>query len=234
MYRSTLVLVLFFALGGPACSSEHEQPNSVVAGRAEITVVPAVIDAECRNGVAKIYDECSDQAELLLEALAKADESGKTILVVYGAEWCIWCHVFDKHVRGQNTNFRYQWQFHDGEDLNWNMTEPGGPNVEELASELNQFVAENFIILYVESYYSPNGQAVLENIGFSAPAVEVVPQIFTLDSSGRFSAGMDDYTAVPGLEIRENNGEEYRGFSRSVLLVELKKLREQALDPNGR
>lgn len=36
------------------------------------------------------------------------------------------------------------------------------------------------------------------------------------------------YDAIEGLEIREDSGEEYRGFDRDILLAELKKLRVAA------
>ena len=40
---------------------------------------------------------------------------------------------------------------------------------------------------------------------------------------------MKAYDAIKGLELREDSGKEYRGFDRTILLTELKKLRDSAL-----
>ncbi len=40
---------------------------------------------------------------------------------------------------------------------------------------------------------------------------------------------MQDYDLIEGLEIREDHGEEYRGFNRLVLVKELLKLKKAAM-----
>ena len=196
---------------------------------APVTVVPASISKDCRGGVARIYDECSDQAELLAEALRLANGSDKTVLILYGAEWCIWCHVFDKYVKGQSRRFKYQWQFPDGYEERWDMRERENRQAEAQAKQLNEYVAANFVILHLEYYFSPNGEAVLASTGFDAASVEVVPQVLVVDGRGKFVAGMDDYSSIAKLEIREDSGKEYRGFDRPTLLRKLTALREAAL-----
>jgi thiol-disulfide isomerase/thioredoxin len=39
----------------------------------------------------KIYKVCQDQGLLYQEALSRAKEKGKILVVVFGAEWCPWC-----------------------------------------------------------------------------------------------------------------------------------------------
>lgn len=202
---------------------------SQAALAAPVTVVPASVSKDCRGGVARIYDECSDQSELLAEALQLANASGKTVLILYGAEWCIWCHVFDKYVKGQSRRYKYQWQFPDGYEERWDMRERENRQAEAQAKQLNEYVAENFVIFHLEYYFSPNGEAVLASTGFDAASVEVVPQVLVVDGRGTFVAGMDDYSSIAKLEIREDSGKEYRGFDRPTLLRELVALREAAL-----
>ncbi|MEM1438196.1 MAG: hypothetical protein AAF545_06115 [Pseudomonadota bacterium] len=202
---------------------------SQAALAAPVTVVPASVSKDCHGGVARIYDECSDQSELLAEALQLANASGKTVLILYGAEWCIWCHVFDKYVKGQSRRFKYQWQFPDGYEEQWDMRERENRQAEAQAKQLNEYVAENFVIFHLEYYFSPNGEAVLASTGFDAASVEVVPQVLVVDGRGTFVAGMDDYSSISNLEVREDSGREYRGFDRPTLLRELVALREAAL-----
>ena len=202
---------------------------SQVAHAAPVTVVPASISKDCRGGVARIYDECSDQSALLAEALRLATASDKTVLILYGAEWCIWCHVFDKFVKGQSRRFKYQWQFPDGYEERWDMRERENRQAEAQAKQLNAYVAENFVVFHLEYYFSPNGAVVLASTGFDAAAVEVVPQVLVVDERGHFVASMADYSSIAKLEIREDSGEEYRGFDRPTLLRELVALREAAL-----
>lgn len=84
-----------------ACSQDSENlPRAYVS-------FPERIDPQCRNGKARVFDECGDQLALFTAALAKANSEGKTLLVEYGAEWCIWCHVFDAHISGEHGEFRY-------------------------------------------------------------------------------------------------------------------------------
>jgi len=71
------------------------------------TGFPAAVDPQCRDGSATIYDECGDQLALFRTALARANAENKVLLVEYGAEWCIWCHVFNAYINGDKGRFRY-------------------------------------------------------------------------------------------------------------------------------
>ncbi|MDO4627402.1 MAG: DUF255 domain-containing protein [Pasteurellaceae bacterium] len=62
---------------------------------------PKQLPKNCGDGLAKLYDECSNQNTILQAAIQAAQMHHKNVLIIYGAEWCIWCHVFDKYIRGQ-------------------------------------------------------------------------------------------------------------------------------------
>jgi len=40
----------------------------------------------------------ADQLAIFNEAFERAQAEGKILFVNYGAEWCVWCHVFDQTV----------------------------------------------------------------------------------------------------------------------------------------
>ena len=43
----------------------------------------------------KRYDACADQMIKFTDALAKAREGKRKLLVVFGADWCPWCRTID-------------------------------------------------------------------------------------------------------------------------------------------
>jgi thiol-disulfide isomerase/thioredoxin len=43
-----------------------------------------------------IYAPCEDQMKLFTEAVARSRESGRQLLVFFGADWCPWCRRFNK------------------------------------------------------------------------------------------------------------------------------------------
>jgi len=212
---------------GLSPSSSGETYADADNGLLPVETYPEKIRMDCRNGVAKVYDECSDQRPILARALRRANETGKSVLLVYGAEWCIWCHVFDKYINGQSRRFDYEWEY-EGDTVEWQMRERANADAEEQARALNRYVAENFVIAHIEGHYSPNGLEVIEDIGFDTTKVTFLPFIFVMDGSGKYAGHMLAYDAIPGLEVRKDSGEDYRGFNRPILLRELKELRRQA------
>ena len=73
-----------------------------VAEPSKVTAFPQALDPECRDGRAKLYDQCGDQLALYEAAFAQAQAEEKVLLVSLGAEWCVWCHVFSLTVATPN------------------------------------------------------------------------------------------------------------------------------------
>jgi len=106
---------------------------------------PKTLSKGCRDGDAIIYDECSTQQYVIDQALEAANKSDKSVLVLYGAEWCVWCHVFDKYINGHSNAFNYRFKYHDGEKIKYNLREKENKNAAVEAKLLNWYVAENFV-----------------------------------------------------------------------------------------
>lgn len=193
----------------------------------DVETYPVSLSESCRGGVAKVYDECGSQMDIVISAFARAGETGKTLLLVYGAEWCIWCHVFDKYINGEHRAFSYEWEY-EGEVQQWDMREQENLRAKNQARALNKFVADNFVVAHVEGYFSADGLDVIDAIGFDRDEIDFLPFIFSIDKSGQYAAHMLASDAIPGLERRKDSGWEYRGFDRDILRAELIKLKSAA------
>jgi len=209
--------------------SDNEQTTHVSLIKHTVTSFPKTLSKTCREGIANIYDECGSQQQILNNALRAAQESGKSVLILYGAEWCIWCHVFDKYVKGVSRQFNYQWQYHDGDNLSWAMKERANKEAELEASILNQYFADNFILAHIESFYAPDGEQVLADLAYDVDNIVGVPVILVLNQAGEIAGEMKSSKELIGLEIRSDSGKEFRGYDRMLLLDELKRLRALAL-----
>ena len=53
-------------------------------------------DAPAQTTRPAIYDESADGAKQIEEALAKAKKENKHVLLMFGANWCGWCHRLHK------------------------------------------------------------------------------------------------------------------------------------------
>ncbi|MCG8466038.1 MAG: thioredoxin family protein [Xanthomonadales bacterium] len=188
---------------------------------------PESVSKDCRKGVARIYDECGDQVAIFNAALERANATGKTVLVVYGAEWCIWCHVFDKYVKGGHSAFAYRWEY-QGERNAVDFFERENPQAEAQAKSLNRYVSENFVLAHIESDYAPNGPEVLVQVGYDPASIRYAPFIFVVTGEGQYVTYLPNSDELSNLEIREDSGEQYRGYNRDVLLAELKRLRNMS------
>ena len=187
----------------------------------EIVKFPEKIDPACGDRLARIYDECGDQKVLFDRALQRARNEQKTLLISYGAEWCIWCHVFEKYIHGQVGRFEYNLE---GDDVA--LREKNVTNQVSLdAQSLNSFVADNIIVLHIESESAPGSYEVLEKTGAIDQYDGWLPLIFTVDEQGNFAKKLDH----DKVEVRADGlFYWYRGYDRTVLLSELKSMVEAA------
>ena len=188
------------------------------------TVFPAALDPQCRDGTAKIYDECGDQVALFRTALARANEENKVLLVEYGAEWCIWCHVFNSYINGDKGQFRYTYASRK-EPQAWTTRTFEEDDDVDGAEALRAFVARHFVVVRIDAQYAPNGADVLEQTGAAEHFPGGLPFVFTVDSRGRYAATFEG----KGLEKRRDSFNWYRGFHRDTMLRVLTSMRNAAL-----
>ncbi len=184
-----------------------------------LSIYPREISEDCFGGRAKAYDECGVQMDLLAAAMTEAEQTEKTILIVYGAEWCIWCHVFKSHVKGEYGEFAYSLEG----DEPLEMREKVSEETIALAKELADYVKNNFIILNIESQYSDDGYNVLEETGAADAYAFYLPFIYAIDQSGKYTH------ELPSSDFEISNDFLfflYRGYDRAIMLEELQFLRE--------
>jgi thioredoxin family protein len=186
-----------------------------------LSVFPARIDPACRGGQARLYDECGTQMDVLAAAQAQAARTGKVVLVSLGAEWCIWCHVFEAYVTGGHSRFRYQLE---GE--NYTLFE-GFAADKAGAAALRDYVARTFVIAHIEAQYSPDGTDVLDMLDAWDAYTDSIPYIFSIRDN-RFAAALPDEGQRPDMVERREGVFWYRGYDRATLLAELKKLEAAA------
>jgi hypothetical protein len=219
MYKQFSMLVAICAI--TACGGDPViVPPKLYVG------FPAAIDPQCRDGKARIYDECGDQSALFGTALAQAKTEGKVLLVSFGSEWCIWCHVFEAHVNGQHHRFRYTYGAPDEPEARYTHTFVEGAAADAAAATaLRDFVAANFVIVHIDAEYAPNGWAVLDTTGAREHYPGGIPFVFTVDESGRFAA-MFNHDAA---EVRrESEKDWYRGYDRDAMTRQLAGMRDAA------
>lgn len=197
-----------------------ETPTVPASEALPVASFPSALDPNCRDGRARIYDECGSQAAILAAALEQARATGKTVIVNYGAEWCIWCHVFDNHLRGATGRFNYPVE---GEEVT--LIERSGREVLNDARTLNEFVSNNFVVAHMEADFAPDGQQVLEATGAATHFEQSYPFIFAVTADGQFTTAFE-HEAVE--QRRDTVADWYRGYDRVELLAELRRMRQQA------
>jgi len=206
----------------PACSRESPAPTPRI-----YVSYPQRLDPACRDGKATLFDECGDQLALFDAALARAKAEKKVLLVEFGAEWCIWCHVFESHINGEHTKFKYVHGAPGEPDARYTTTFKEGSDTDaRAASLLRDFVAVNFVIVHVEGEHSPNGYDVLRHIEGADANPRGIPYIFSVDDAGRFVRKFDHDAVEKRLDPPRGL---YRGYNRLGLLKELTALRDAAL-----
>ena len=178
-----------------------------------ITVLPEEPRASCNGVPAKLYNACISQAGILDEAIREAETSGKVVVVAYGAEWCIWCHILYYHLDGAYGEFRYRLP-------GWRIVEMDEPlrNVSrEDVVALNHFVADNIVLAYI-SDDAEDGYSVLERTGADTSFPNALPFVYSLDRRGKAVRIMADELA-----FRSSDGlfsKSFAGYDRKKLLAE--------------
>ncbi len=200
-----------------ALSSAREE--TAVAQIQSVISYPLTLDRSCAGGRARVYDECGSQLQVFRDALAEARRTGKTLIVNYGAEWCIWCHVIDSHLNGAAGRFRYPVE---GRDVT--LVERAAADTARQASALAAFAAENFVVAHIEGDNAPDGWEVLESTGAAEHFNDNYPFVFTVTAEGQFAAHFEHDRA----EIRREGPNWYRGYDRRALLAELVRMRNAA------
>jgi thioredoxin-related protein len=185
-----------------------------------LEIYPKTISDSCFGGRAVSYDECGLQRDLFDRALRTANKAGKRLLVVYGAEWCIWCHVFKEHIKGNSGKFNYTIEGQSG----YAMDEHATADDRTAAKTLAAFAADEFIVVNIEAQHSFDGYSVLDHTGAVKHIGQTIPYIFVVDKNGAFIRDMPDSTQNKHLEKRRDTDDWYRGYNRKVLIAELKKL----------
>ncbi|MBB4572418.1 DUF255 domain-containing protein [Rhizobium lentis] len=193
--------------------------------RKPIEIFPRETSETCRDGDATLYDQCSDQVQIYRMAMAKAVAEHKTVLVSYGAEWCIWCHVFDAYIHGETDKFTYRFGSPSQPVPSHTATlyERPPSDISKSAERLNAYVADNFVVLHIDQQYA-NGMDVLDLTDAAKHLGPGIPFIFTLDGDGKFAAELVHDT----VEMRRDSADWYRGYERDRLLTSLTAMRNKA------
>jgi len=202
----------------PSLSAQELSESTIIS-------YPESIDTNCRDGKAKIYDECGDQFELYQTALARAKAEGKVLLVSYGAEWCIWCHVFESYINGEYSSFTHTYSNpNDEERYTETLYEREESDVSEKAEALNTFVAENFVVLKLEYKYSSGSADAMEASGANVLYDNSLPFIYTVAHNGSVASVLDSNR----VETRRDTSDWFRGYNRAQLQEELANMAKAA------
>lgn len=227
LFKLTFVLGCFtiFSLG----CSEPKRVNAISAEKIaaiEIISFPTQIDKACRNGRAKIFDECADQMDLFETAHARAKADGKSLLVSFGAEWCIWCHVFDSYINGYVDKFTYTFgeEGNDARDTH-TMRERAKHDVSQEAYDLKKYVSDNFVLVHIDYEHSSKGSDVIDRAEAWGNFDDFIPYVFSVDSDGIYTASFNHDDA----EVRRDTADWYRGYNRVALLGQLKAMRHASI-----
>ena len=189
------------------------------------TVLPQIPVVGCRGGRALLYDECGSQIAIYEAALAQAVAQDKVLLVSYGAEWCIWCHLFATYIHGTHTRFTHTYS-DSSDNMRYTSTmyeRPTG-NPKPSAVKLAKYFADSFVLAHIESRYSPDGAEVLAMSGAQTAYQGGLPFIYSVDAQGRFATSFDYALA----ETRRDTDDWYRGYDRAKLLKELIRMKVAA------
>lgn len=213
---------LIVAVGLTAC---NEEPNRKTVEN-PVQSVPAEPRADCPKSRARLYGECLDQRQVLADALALANRNGKTVLVSFGAEWCVWCHLLDRHLKGE-TMQRFDYTY-DGET--YLHEEPRREADAKAAKALGAYMAENFVLAHIDADNAfgvqPDGGTGWDAVDGARAAEgfeDWLPYVFAVTPKGEFLAVFDTRQAE-----KKDEATGYRGYDRRILLTLAEEIRAAA------
>lgn len=188
---------------------------------------PKTFDKKCKNGKAKLYDECSNQIPIFQKALDEAKKSNKTLLVSYGAEWCIWCHILEAYIEGKKTKFDYVFGKPDKPDARFNTTfhEREKYDVTKEAKALNDFVKNNFVVVHIVNYKTTNGNSILKKTGAEKHYADEIPFVFTVKNDGQYTGHIE----IKEIQVKRKGEDFFYGLDRAKLLTNLQRIKQLAL-----
>lgn len=189
--------------------------------QSNIVTLPEKLDKSCRSGRAKLFDECTSQLTIFSLARERAALENKVLLVSYGAEWCIWCHVFAAYIEGKTHTFTYTYGSPDEPDARETSTlrERAKTNPAPVAAALNNFVSKAFVVVHIDAQFAPDSDAVLQGTGASDHYRNSIPFVFAVDRDGKYAGSIIDEE----VQVRRDGMIDwYRGYDRAKLLNVLK------------
>jgi Protein of unknown function, DUF255 len=211
LFAMSVVSVMSLASGSPLPS-----PQS-----GTLQIVPAQVAVQCPQAKQKeqiLFDLCGDQRAFLQEAQRLAKASNKVVLVSYGADWCIWCHVFEAHILGGSGVFTYATP-----DGPWTMKEKKNTDNAVQAAALKSFTADHFIVVNIAQETGESGLSVLRDTKAEGQFSGGLPFMYALDQNGHFAGSINSST----VEVRRDGKSPYRGYDRAKLLAALQSLARQ-------
>lgn len=196
------------------------QPAFGVMAETTLSYYPKQIDPSCLGGRALSFDECGLQSVVFNNALQEANKNNKTVLVVFGAEWCVPCHIFKQHIMGGYGKFRFVIEA----TTEYKMDEYATDLDAQQAGELAAFVARNFVLANIEAQHSFDGYNVLQDSSAGNEIGDAIPYVYSVDKNGQFLAELPYNHEMKTLDKRREGEDWFRGYHRDVLMVELGKL----------
>lgn len=135
---------------------------------------------------------CRGLTRALVAAAARARTSGKRILVLVGADWCVWCAVLNRYIDGWADP----------------ALEPMAAGAAGDADTLARFVARNFVVAELNAE-STDIDETLKRAQLTPAAVRELPAAFVI------SHGAVQVVNFRRAEIRRGSTQ---GYSRTALL----------------
>jgi hypothetical protein len=139
------------------------------------------------------FARCIAQSDVLDAASARARASGKRVLVLVGADWCVWCVVLNRYIDGWNDP----------------AMEPMAAGTAGDADMLARFVARNFVVAELNAD-STDIQDALRRAHLTPDSVRELPAAFVV------SHGSVDVVRLSRAQLP--NASNFRGYNRMALL----------------